>query len=757
VLPAVKENKMAEYTVVGRRIPRVDAFSKVTGEAIYSGDVLLPNMLHGKILRCPYPHAKLLKLDITKAKAVPGVKAVITADDVPGYKHKSTLLFDGLPHLAKDKAVYAEQPVAVVAAVSVKVAEEALKLIEVEYEVLTPILDVEEAGKPDAPLIHNDLFTNITTLREPQKNDQPSNIAHSLIINRGDLEEGFKNADIVIEKTFKTCPVNQGYVEPIASIAEIDPDGKIIVWTQSQGIFEARNKIAEFLDIPFNKIVLKQVEIGGAFGGKGYLPVAPLCALLAVKTGRPVRMELTRDEVMKDGRPAAACRASVKLGATKDGYLSAFSLSLTYDSGAYPEHNNCMFVWHNCLGQYKIPNLKIEAKDVLTNKIPTSAYRAPATPQNNFAIEASMDMAAEVLKMDPIQFRIKNINQEGDLIPNGQKLPPVGFKQALETMADYIDKQGSLKGDNRGRGIACCFWGSATGGYGASVNIASDGTISVVLGTTDVSGSRTSLAQIAAEELQVPFESIALVTGDTETAPWATSSVGSLTVYCASIAICRACRDALAQLSALAARKLEVDIGQIEYSKGMFQVKDNPTKRIPLRALAAITAAFWGAGPIIGRGTTGNLPDSPVMAVHAADVEVDKETGKIKVLSFAVVQDVGKAINPMSIEGQIQGAVVQGIGWSLMEGYSFDNGIILNDNLMDYRLPTASDVPMIDANIIEVASKNGVYGLRHVGEPPMIPTLAAITNAVYAATGVRFNELPMNPEAVYNGLNPSQP
>ncbi len=743
---------MAEYSVVGKRVPRVEAFSKVTGSAVFSGDVMLPNMLHGKILRCPYPHAKIKKLDVTKARALNGVKAVITADDVPGYKSNSELLFGGLPHLVKEKAVYAEQPVAVVAATSVKIAEEALKLIEVEYEILTPILDIEEAVKPDSSLIHNDLFTNITTLREPQKSDRPSNIAYSLIINRGNLEEGFKNADFVIEKSFRTYPVHQGYIEPISSIAEIDPNGKIIVWTQSQGIFEARNKIAEFLHIPFNKVVLKQVEIGGAFGGKGYLPVAPLCALLAIKTGHPVKTEMTRDEVMKDGRPAAGCLTTVKLGATKEGRITAISVSLIYDSGAYPEHSNCMFVWHNCLGQYKIPNLKIDSKDVLTNTIPTSAYRAPATPQNNFPIESSMDMMAELLKMDPIRFRIQNINQEGDLIPNGSKLPPVGFKQALETMMAYLDKKGVLKGENRGRGIACCFWGSATGGYGASVNITSDGTISVVLGVTDVSGSRTSLAQIAAEELQVPLESVTIVTGDTETAPWATSSVGSLTIYCASIAVCNACRDALAQLKTLASRKLGVDTEQIGYSKGIFQVKDNPSKQIPLRALAAMTAAFWGAGPIIGRGTSGTIPDSPVMAVHAADVEVDKETGKIKVLSFAVVQDAGKAINPMSIEGQIQGAVAQGIGWSLMEGYSFDNGVIKNDSLLDYRLPTARDVPMIETNIIEVPSKTGIYGLRHAGEPPMVPTLAAIANAVYYATGIRFTQLPLNPETVLKSI-----
>ncbi|MFC1901321.1 xanthine dehydrogenase family protein molybdopterin-binding subunit [Chloroflexota bacterium] len=744
---------MAEYSVVGKRVPRVDALSKVTGAAIYSGDVTAPNMLYGKILRSPLPHAAIRRLDVTKAQALDGVMAVITAADVPGYKNKSTLLLNELPRIASTKVVYAEQPVAVVAATSVKVAEKALELIEVEYEELPPILDVMEAMKPETPLIHPELYTNLIIDTSPGKDARPSNVAYHVHIKRGNLEAGFKAADTILENTYRTKAVHHGYLEPFSALATADVSGKVTIWTQSQGIFKAQKMISEFLDLPVSQVKLVQVEIGGAFGGKTYLPLAPLCALLAIKTGRPVRMDMTRDEVLKDSRPAPEAVITVKIGATKEGDITAASASLIYNAGAFPEMSHAMFASLNVFSQYKIPNLEIEAKDVLTTQVPVAFYRSPGTTQSHFAVESQIDVVAKTLGIDPLKLRIRNAAQAGDTAPNGAVLPRVGFKKTLEAMVRHLQQKAKPEGKGRGRGVACGFWHGGTGSFGAYVNVNGDGSVNLVLGVTDISGSRTSIAQIVAEELCLPMDKVVLTAGDTDTAPWATMSVGSLTVYSLSTAAYRACQDVKAQLGSLAAGKLDVDAAEIEFSQGVFQIKGDPQKAISFEELASSTLAFGGEGPVIGRGSIGGLPPAPTLSAHAVDVEVDEETGKVKVLSYVAAQDVGLAINPLSVEGQIQGAVTQGIGWALMENYIFEKGAVQNTTLLDYRLPTATDVPIIDTLLVEVGSNDGVYGLRHAGEPPIIPVPAAIANAIHSATGVRMNELPMTPEAVFNAIH----
>jgi CO/xanthine dehydrogenase Mo-binding subunit len=743
---------MAKYSVVGKRVPRIDALSKVTGAAIYSGDVVLPGMLHGRVLRSPHAHAIIRRLDITKAQAVDGVMAVITAADVPGYKIRNPLLLAEMAHLPQDKVVYAAQPVAVVAATSVEIAEKALGLIDVEYEELPPVLDVLESMKPETPPIYPDLYTNFIARPPSDKDSKPSNIAYHMSISRGDLEAGFREADLVLENTFRTQTVHHGYLEPFAAVASVDTGGKVTIWTQSQGVFSARQMIAEFLGLPLSRVKLVPVEIGGAFGGKSYLPLAPLCGLLAMKTGRPVRMEMSRDEVLRDGRPAPGCVATIKMGVTKKGRITAASARFIYDAGGFPEMSHAMFVRGNVLSQYKISNVKIEAFDVLTNTVPVTYYRAPSTPQSHFAVESQMDLMARALGMDPLQFRIQNVAAEGDTTPSGEVLPRVGFKETLEKMAEYLKQKGEIQGKNRGRGVACGFWHGAAGSFGAYVHVNTDGSITLVIGVTDVSGSRTSIAQIVAEEFGVPMESVTVVVGDTDTAPWASPSVGSMTVYSLSHAVHRACQDAMDQLKRLAMVRLGVEASQIEFADGMAKVKGNAEKSISLAALGRSSLGFRGEGPIVGRGSIGGLPAAPSVAVHAVDIEVDKETGKVRVLSYVVAQDVGLAINPMSIEGQIQGAVTQGIGWALMEGYVFDRGKVQNTTFLDYRMPTATDVPMIDTLLVEVGSSTGIYGLRHVGEPPMVGTLAALANAVHSATGVRMKSLPMTPEAILNGI-----
>lgn len=747
---------MAKYSVVGKRVPRVDALGKVMGAAIYSGDISLPGMLHAKIARSPYAHAIIKRIDVSKAKALDGVKAVITADDVPGYKNRSPLLLVEMPHLAQNKVTYESQPVAVVCAVSKDIAEKAVGLIDVEYEEQPPVIDVLEAMKQESPLIYPNLYTNFIVRPSIEADAKPSNIAYHMSFGRGDVEAGFKEADIVLENTFRTQPIHHGYLEPFAAVARAEVNSKVTVWTQTQGVFTARGMIAEFLGIPPTHVKMVPVEIGGAFGGKSFLPLAPLCALLAIRTGHPVRMEMSREEVLKDARPAPGSVSSIKMGVTRQGKITAVSAQFIYDAGGFPEMSHTMFVRGNTYGQYKVPNVKIEAFDVLTNKIPVTYYRAPSTPQSHFAIESQMDLAARELGMDPIQFRLLNTAVEGDTAPSGEILPKVGYKETLERMAEYLKTKGKVEGANRGRGIASGFWHGAAGSWGAYVNVNIDGTITLVIGVTDVSGSRTSEAQIVAEEFGVPMESVTVVVGDSDTAPWASPSVGSQTVYSLSHAVYRACQDAKEQLKRLAAPRLGVDVSAIEFSGGNAIDKGNPQKSIPLTALARSSLGFRGEGPVVGRGSIAGLPPAPSIAVHAVDVEVDRETGKVKILNYAVAQDVGLAINPLSIEGQIQGAVTQGIGWALMEGYVFDKGKVQNTTFLDYRMPTATDVPMIDTMLVEVNSTTGVYGLRHVGEPPLVGALAAIANAVHSATGVRIKTLPMTPEAVLKALQQSE-
>ena len=745
---------MTNFSVVGHRLPRVDALAKVTGAAVFSADVSLPGMLYGKVLRSPLPHALIRRLDVTRARSLKGVWAVITAEDVPGYTRKGILAFEEMAHLAKGKVVYAGQPVAAVAAESPALAEKALDLIQVTYESLPPILDTDISLQADAPLIHDGLYTNTISHPRPGSDDRPSNLAFHFKVVKGDLEAGLAQADVVVENTFRTHMVHQGFIEPFAALAAVDAGGRLTVWTQTQGFFMTQQMLSQFLDLPLDHIKVVPVEIGGAFGGKTYQPLSPLCALLARKAGRPVRMEMSRDEVLSDSRSAPESNITVKIGATRQGKITAASATLIYDAGAFPEMSHAMFVSHNMFCQYAIANVSIDAKDVLTNKVPAAFYRAPAMPQLHFAMESQMDQLAMELDLDPLELRLHNIAQEGDTTPQGDVLPRVGFKQTLAYMADQLKDRPACQDDHCGRGIACGYWRGATGSFGAQIRLNGDGSVNLILGITDISGSRTSIAQIVAEELGLSFDQVQVVCSDTDSAPWATMSVGSMTVYSLSVAVCQACEDIKAQLAKMAAKKMGVPPGEIDFKKGVFQVRTDSDNVVTIADLAKTTTSmFGGTGPVMGHGSVSGLPASPTLSVHAVDVVVDRECGKVNIRSYLAAQDVGKAINPLSVEGQIQGAVAQGIGWALMEQFVFKEGVLQNTDLLDYRIPTAVDVPTIEAKLVEVASSHGVYGLKHAGEPPMIPVPAAIANAVCRAIGVRLLTLPMTPETVLRALD----
>ncbi len=741
---------MSEYSVVGKRVNRVDALAKVTGKALYSADVSLPNMLYGKVLWSPCAHARIRRLDVTKALALEGVMAVITAADVPGQEGEEENLNPMTSCLAREKVIFAGQPVAAVAAINPYIAEEALGLIEVSYEELPSVIDVLEAMKPDAPLVHPNMYTE----NLPAKDAKPSNIFWYMKNSHGDVEAGFREADTVLENTFRTQTVHHGYLEPRAAVVSVDLEGKVTVWSDSQGIFECRELVASFMNLPLKYVKVIPTESGGAFGGKSHQVVSPLCALLALKTGRPVKIVTTREEAFKTNRPAAASVITVKMGATKDGRLTAASAKMVYDFGALHGMGgmgDVPFGSFTGLSPYRIPNFKIECYDVVTNKTPSGPYRGPTAAQAAFAVESQIDLLARALGIDPLEFRLKNAVAEGDVMVNGTPFGKVGFRETIERMRQYLTQRGKLEGENRGRGIAAGLWPTGIGGSAAHINVNADGSVILVVGSADVSGTRTTLAQMVTEELGIPFERVTIVTGDTETAPFSVPAVGSMTTRSMGTAVYRACQDVKEQLCQRAAQQLETQLEDVEFVHGRVQVKGVPGKSISFTDLAAGNFSF-PSGPITGRGSGEMGEGAPVFAVQVADVEVDKETGKVKILSYAIAQDVGLAINPTLVEGQMQGAVAQGIGWALTENSISQNGVMQNATLLDYRMPTAADVPFVETMLVEVSFGMPPFGIRGVGEPPIVPSLAAIANAIHSATGVRLKELPMTPETILNGV-----
>jgi CO/xanthine dehydrogenase Mo-binding subunit len=744
-----------EQRVIGTRLPKVDAPERVTGKAAFGADLQLPGMLWAKIVRSPYPHARIKKIDPSKALALPGVKAVITATDLPPLAKGATAPLVGEMSinltaireiaLASEKVRYHGQSVAAVAAVDPFTAEEAAQLVEVDYEELPLVEDVLEAMRPDAPLVHEDLFTEEEATR--QKATRPSNIATHMVYSRGDVEAGWRAADVVIERTYRTQMVHQGYLEPQACAARVEPDGKVTVWTSTQGVFTVRTQLVELLGLPASRIKVVPMEIGGGFGGKALAICEPIVAVLAQKTGRPVKLVLSREEVLRATGPGAPAVITVKAGATRDGKLTAVSTTMCYDAGAFPGSPVGRGILVG-LAPYKLENMWAEGFDVVTNKPRVQAYRAPGGTPAAFAVEALMDELAEAIGMDPLEFRLRNAAAQGDLLPLGMPLNRVGLKTILEQVKAHPCWTTPLHGPNRGRGLALGYWIGGTFTSSVEIRVNPDATVSVFVGTVDLTGTRTAIVQMVAEELHLSPSDISITVGDTDTAPYADLSGGSRITYTMSTAVHQACQDTLAQLKERAADKLKVSPADIEYSERQFRVRRDPQKAVTLKEVARESVA-WGKGPVIGKGSTTRMQPAHAYAAHVADVEVDPDTGKVKVLRYTCFQDVGRAINPVQVEGQMQGGAVQGIGWALTEEYVFDRGVLKNANLLDYRCPVALDLPMIDTVIVEVPASEGPYGVRGTGEVSIVPPGAALANAIYRATGVRLYELPMTPERVF--------
>ena len=728
---------MTEHTYLGKSLPRVDAADKLTGKALYVADLTMPGMLHGKLLHSPYAHARIKRLDVSKARALPGVMAVITAADVPASAGRAIM--------AEGKVLYAGHPVAAVAATDPETAEAALGLIEVEYEPLPVVMDGPEAMKPGAPLLHPNMFTQGLA----GKASAASNIASISELRRGDIEAGFARADLIKEDTYRTAMIHQGYLEPQAFLAQVDVGGKVTVWASVQGAFALREQLSAALGLSLSRIRVVPMEVGGGFGGKNGMLLGPLCVVLSQKTGRPVRIVMTREEDLRSARPVPPTTITVKLGATRDGLLTAAEMTLVYEAGAFTSALAPSGLVTG-LSPYHLANLKISGYVVVVNKPPVGSLRAPGAPQAAFAVESQMDVMAEALGMDPVQFRLKNVAAQGDRAPNDVPFARIGFREVLQKVAAHPAWLQPLQGKNRGRGMAAGMWFGGVGSSACTLNINADGTFALLVGSVDLTGTRTTFTQIVAEEFGVSPSDVSVVIGDTDTAPYADVAAGSRTMRQMGFAVLRACQDARAELIRRAAASLDVAEDEVEYKDRRLQVKRHPERSVSLAdiARAGITTA---AGPVMGRGAVTRPAPAPSLAAQIVDVEVDPETGSVTLLSYTSIQDVGFAVNPGLIEAQVQGAVGTSVGWALTEGYIFKDGVLQNASLLDYRQPTAADVPNIDVGWVEVPS-DGPYGVRGVGEPPMVPSLAAMANAIHKATGARLKRLPMTPEAVYRAL-----
>ncbi len=723
---------------VGTRPIRPDGFEKVTGRAKFGADLMLPGQLEGATLRSPHAHARIVSIDTSAAEAIPGVKAIVTGADFPEPKGAPADQDLARNVMAREKVLYEGHVVAAVAATTKRIARQAAAAIVVDYEVLPHVMTVDEATGPGAPLLHEKMMTKGV---DPAPTE-PSNVASRVVYERGELDKGFADADEIVEGTFTTKPVHQGYIEPHAAIADTTPDGRSTLWCSSQGHFAMRAYSAKVLGWDASRIKVIPAEIGGGFGGKTTIYLEPLAVALSKKAGRPVRLVMGRDEVFKATGPTSGSKMNVRIGASKDGKITAATVELLFEAGAFsgsPVGAACM----TSIAPYAIPNFKIEGYDIVVNKPKVASYRAPGAPQAAFAVESLVDELAHKLGIDPIDFRLANAVKEGDQACYGPKFQKVGFIETLEAIKNHPHYQAPL-GPNQGRGVAAGFWFNAGMNSSAVVHVNEDGNVTVVNGSPDIGGSRASMALMAAEELGIDFNRIKPVVADTENVGFNDVTGGSRVTLASGAAVVEACRKVVADLKGRAAKMWDVPLDQVEWVDGQAQHVEG--KNPPL-SLADI-AKGWArtGGPISAAATLNARGVGAGFSTQVCDLEVDPDTGHVTILRYTTAQDAGRAIHPSYVEGQMQGGVVQGIGWALNEEYVYrTNGTLDNASFLDYRIPVASDLPMIDTVIVEVPNPAHPYGVRGVGEVGIVPPLPAVANAVAAATNHRFHDLPISP------------
>ena len=742
------------YKWVGTRPVRHDGLDKVTGRARFGADYAAPGMLQGAVLRSPHAHARILSIDLTEASAVPGVKAIITGADLPdipdelGTGGEGGINFRDLARniLARGKVLYEGHPIAAVAAVTLRIAQEAAELIRVEYEILPTVLSLEHAMEDDAPLLHDDLYTS--GLESPP--ERASNIASRRVIARGDLDAGWAEADVVVEREYSTKAVHQGYIEPHAVVAQTGEDGRSTVWCSSQGHFGIRTYTTKVLGWEPGDMKVIPAEIGGGFGGKTTIYLEPLAVLLSRRAGRPVKMVMTRGEVFRATGPTSGTLMRVKMGARRDGKIVAATAWMAYEAGAFPGSPIGPGVM-TVFAAYDIPNVLIEGYDVVLNKPKVAAYRAPGAPMAAYAAESVVDELAEELGIDPLEIRFRNAVTEGVRSVYGPRFRKIGLVETLEAARDHPHYSAPL-GPWQGRGVATGFWFNFGGETTATVSINEDGTAVVMSGCPDIGGTRTSLAQMAAEELGIDVYRIEPVVADTHSIGYNDMTGGSRVTFAVGIAVVEAARQLIDDMCGRAARMWDVPREEVEWVDGRAQSVTGASAPLTLEELAAGSGRT--GGPLSATKTVNPRGVGAAFSTQICDVEVDPDTGRVTILRYTVTQDAGRAIHPDYVEGQMQGGAVQGIGWALNEEYIFDrDGVMENPGFLDYRMPVASDLPMIDTVIVEVPNPDHPYGVRGVGEVGIIPPMAAVANAVYAATGKRIRDLPMSPVRVLEALS----
>lgn len=747
---------MKQFRHVGTRPVRPDGVDKVTGKALYGPDFKAPGMLWGAILRSPHPHARITSIDTRKAEALPGVKTVATGRDFPTLQSLVMHVGEGasdIVHIARnclalDKVLYEGHAVAAVAATAPEIAREALNLITVEYEELPFVLGLDEALADDAPLLHEDVRTKGV---DPDS-QKPSNASMRVEMGRGDVDAALAGAAVSVGGRYAMEPVHQGYIEPHACVASWNGDGQALIWCSSQGHFAVRSLVASVLAIPQADIRVMPLEIGGGFGGKTTVYLEPVAMILSRKSGRPVRLAMTREDVFRATGPAPGAVIDVRIGADADGTLVAADVEFKYHSGAFPAIDAGAGV-ASAIGHYRIANARVVGTEVLCNRPAAKAYRAPGAPQVNFAVESAIDELADKLGMDPLELRLKNAAVEGDPQISGVPWGRIGWVECLEAAKAHPHWSAPL-GPNQGRGIAGGYWGNYGGPSTAVVSLAEDGTFIVATGSPDIGGSRASMAIMAAEALEVPYEQVRCVVADTSSIGFSMVTGGSRTTFATGKAVVEAAGQVKEVLRDRAARMWGVPLEEVAWQDGEMRCLSGEKSGACISVAKIAGRAAHTGGPVSCVAAINAAGWLPGFGLHICDVEVDLETGHVKIVRYTAIQDVGTAIHSDYVEGQIQGGAAQGIGWALNETYIYnDRGRLDNPGFLDYRMPVASDLPMIEAVMVEVPNPDHPYGVKGVGEVPIVPPLAAVANAIHAAAGTRLRELPMAPDRVYTALH----
>ena len=750
----------SDLRVVGTRPVRPDGVDKVTGRATYGADFRLPGQLVGKILRSPHAHARIIKIDTSKAEALAGVKAVMTSADLPDIDPTEAFVGEGptnfrdqsLNIMARGKVLYEGHAVAAVAATSQSIADAALALIDVTYEVLPHVIDVEAAMAPDAPVLDEAMFT----AGVDPKPTKASNIAKKIVLKSGDIDAGFAAADVIAEGRYVTAAVHQAYIEPHACVAAINADGQCTVYASSQGHFMIRAFCSKLLNIELSNIRVIPMEIGGGFGGKTIIYLEPVALTLARKSGRPVKIVMSRDEVFRASGPTSGAVVEIKMGAKKDGTIVAAQAVMKLQAGAF-QGSPVQPAMMCAFAMYNIANVHETGYDVLSNRPKVAAYRAPGAPIGSYAVEQVVDDLARQLGIDAITIREKNAAKAGTKTVYGVTFPDIGYEQVLAAAKSHPHWKAPL-GPNQGRGIATGFWFNIGGESSASVFINEDGSVNVVSGSPDIGGSRASMAMMAAEVLGIPVDNVRPIIGDTASIGFTNVTGGSRVTYATGMATVQATEKVIEQLKQRAAMIWDISPDAVDWKDGQAVPAGANAGGFDPLPLAAIAAKAAKTGGPIGAEVSINAQGAgPGFGAHICDVEVDRETGQTTILRYTAVQDVGRAIHPSYVEGQIQGGAVQGIGWALNEEYIYDkNGRMDNSGFLDYRVPVASDLPMIDAVLVEVPNTRHPFGVRGVGEVPIVPPMGAIGNAIRDAIGIRLHSLPMSPPKVRAALDAGQ-